>query len=116
MYNNQGQIRSLPITEVISKNDFFDYEAKYTDGLAQEITPADIPAEIDSECRFISESLYAGLNCQGVVRFDYIFNEDGIFFLEVNTVPGLSPNSIVPKQAEVAGISLTELFTILLDI
>jgi len=113
--NDHGNVRSLPITEVISKNDFFDYEAKYTEGLAQEITPAEISEEIERECRFISESLYAGLNCQGVVRFDYIFNDTGIYFLEVNTVPGLSPSSIVPKQSEIEGISLKDLFTIILD-
>ena len=110
-----ARVRSLPITEVITNNEFFDYEAKYTDGMAQEITPADIPEEIEKECRFISESLYAGLNCQGVVRFDYIYNESGIYFLEVNTVPGLSPNSIIPKQARVEGVSLTQLFTMVLE-
>jgi len=115
VFNDHGRVRSLPITEVITKNDFFDYEAKYTEGMAQEITPADIPEEIEKECRFISESLYAGLNCQGVVRFDYIYNESGIYFLEVNTVPGLSPKSIVPKQAGVEGLSLSQLFTIVLE-
>lgn len=110
-----GTVRSLPITEVITKNDFFDFEAKYTDGMAQEITPADVEDEIAKQCRSTSEMLYKNLNCRGVVRFDYIFNESGIYFLEVNTVPGLSPNSIVPQQSAAEGISLKELFTIVLD-
>jgi D-alanine-D-alanine ligase len=105
-----GQPRSLPLTEIIPKNDFFDYEAKYTDGMAKEVTPADIPADVEQLCRATSEMLYGKLHCYGFVRFDYIFNESGLYFLEVNTVPGLSPNSIVPKQALNEGISLKELF------
>jgi D-alanine-D-alanine ligase len=115
VFSDHGRVRSLPLTEVISKNDFFDYEAKYTDGLAQEITPALVPDTIEKECRSISEQLYKLLNCQGVVRFDYIFNDSGIYFLEVNTVPGLSPSSIVPKQSLEEGIPLKELFNIILD-
>jgi D-alanine-D-alanine ligase len=105
------KIHALPITEVISENEFFDYEAKYTDGLAREITPADIPIDVEQECKATSKKLYAALNCKGFVRFDYIFNDNGMYFLEVNTVPGLSPNSIVPQQANADGISLSELFS-----
>ena len=111
----EGLARSLPVTEIISKNDFFDYEAKYTDGMADEVTPANIPADIEQLCRATSEMLYEKLNCQGFVRFDYIFNETGMYFLEVNTVPGLSPNSIVPQQAIIDGISLGELFDLALQ-
>jgi D-alanine-D-alanine ligase len=106
----EGQPRSLPVTEIISTKEFFDYEAKYTDGVADEITPADIPEDVERLCRATSEMLYDNLNCRGFVRFDYIYNDDGMYFLEVNTVPGLSPNSIVPQQAEADGISLEELF------
>ncbi len=110
-----GGSRSLPITEVIPKNDFFDYEAKYTDGFAEEVTPADIPSDVEQLCRATSEMLYERLNCYGFVRFDYIFNESGMYFLEVNTVPGLSTNSIVPQQAMIDGISLKELFSLSLE-
>ena len=110
-----GQSRSLPVTEIITDNTFFDYEAKYTDGVADEITPADIPDDVEQLCRTTSEMLYEQLHCFGFVRFDYIFNDDGLFFLEVNTVPGLSPNSIVPQQAEADGISLKELFSLSLE-
>jgi len=110
-----GQTRSLPLTEVITKKDFFDYEAKYTDGMAEEVTPADIPEDVEQLCRATSEMLYDKLNCFGFVRFDYIFNEDGLYFLEVNTIPGLSPKSIVPQQAATEGISLKELFSLSLE-
>ncbi len=115
VFTFEGKARSLPITEIISKNEFFDFEAKYTDGMAEEITPANISDDTEKLCRKISESLYSKLNCRGLVRFDYIFNESGMYFLEVNTVPGLSANSIVPQQAAEDGISLTELFSLSLS-
>jgi D-alanine-D-alanine ligase len=109
------EIKSLPLTEIITGNEFFDFEAKYTTGKAEEITPAQIPAEIEKECRSTSEMLYMKLNCKGIVRFDYIFNDTGLYFLEVNTIPGLSPRSIVPQQARIAGISLQELFSLIIE-
>ena len=111
----EGNVHSLPLTEIIPRNDFFDFEAKYADGMAEEVTPADIPSKTEQQCRTISEMLYEKLDCRGFVRFDYIFNESGIYFLEVNTVPGLSPSSIVPRQAAVDGISLKELFSLSLQ-
>lgn len=112
---SRGEIIALPVTEVISKKEFFDYEAKYTDGLAQEVVPADVPDETARECRDISKFLYQRLNCKGVVRFDYILHDGRFYFLEVNTVPGLSAASIVPKMAKAYGWSMTELFSRLLD-
>jgi D-alanine-D-alanine ligase len=109
-----GEVLALPITEIISKNEFFDYGAKYL-GEADEITPAQIPDEIDLTCKHYSTNLYRDLGCKGVVRFDYIYNDSGIYFLEVNTIPGLTEESIVPQQAREAGISLKELFTDLLE-
>jgi D-alanine-D-alanine ligase len=106
----KGQIRSLPITEIITKKEFFDYEAKY-EGMSDEITPADLPEEIAFNVSDASLKLYKLLNCKGMVRFDYILNGNELFFLEVNTVPGLSELSIVPQQALKAGISLKELFS-----
>jgi len=111
----EGQPRSLPVTEIITDNTFFDYEAKYTDGVADEITPADIPEDVEQLCRATSEMLYDRLHCFGLVRFDYIYNDEGMFFLELNTVPGLSPNSILPQQAEADGIPLKELFSLSLE-
>ncbi len=111
----KGKVITFPVTEVISKKDWFDYEAKYDPELAEEIVPAQIPQELFSECQNTSAQLYKQLNCKGVVRFDYIFNDDGLFFLEVNTVPGLTEASIVPKMAKAHGISLSELFNMMVE-
>jgi len=106
----KGKIRTLPITEIISKKEFFDYEAKYQ-GMSDEVTPAIIPDKIAGVISDTSVRLYKLLNCKGIVRFDYILNDKKLFFLEVNTVPGFSELSIVPQQALKAGISLRELFS-----
>lgn len=110
----RAKMIALPITEIVSKNEFFDYEAKYH-GKADEITPARVSEDISEECKDLSLRLYRELKCKGAVRFDYIFNDDGMYFLEVNTVPGLSEASIVPQQAAEAGISLTQLFTMMIE-
>ena len=112
---SEGKILALPVTEIISKKEFFDFEAKYQDGLAQEVVPADIPGEVSSECKALSVLLYEKLNCKGVVRFDYILKNNIFFFLEVNTVPGLSEQSIVPKMARAHGWTMTELFSRLIE-
>lgn len=115
VFNFKGKMMVFPITEIITTNAFFDYAAKYDPGITEEVTPADIPEEIEMECKSTSADLYYNLNCKGVVRFDYIFNEGGIWFLEVNTVPGLSDASIVPQQAQQFGLSLPELFEMMID-
>jgi D-alanine-D-alanine ligase len=105
----KNQMIVMPVTEIISKKDFFDYEAKY-EGMADEITPANIPLEVENDCKALSASLYNSLNCAGICRFDFIFNENGMYFLEVNSVPGFSAASIVPQEAESMGMSKKELF------
>ena len=110
VFTLKGKITVLPVTEVISKNDFFDYQAKYTVGLASEITPAPISEEQAGECKQITEYLYRKFNCKGVVRFDYFLTDNQWWFLEVNTVPGFSAESIIPKQAKTAGFTLKEFF------
>ncbi len=112
---SRGQIISLPVTEIISKKEYFDYEAKYKEGLSDEVVPADLPSEKAAECQKISEFLFERLNCTGIVRFDYILSENTYYFLEVNTVPGLTAQSIVPKMAKAHGWTLTELFTRLIE-
>ena len=104
-----GGIKVLPITEIITSNDFFDYEAKY-EGKAKEITPANISDELESELKLISEKVYNLLELKGLSRSEFIVNDKGIFYLETNTVPGLTTESILPQQAHCAGISLKELF------
>lgn len=108
--NYQGTPKAIGITEIVAANEFFDFEAKYTDNRTQEITPARIPAERYQECLALSERIYKLLNCKGFIRIDFFNTEKGLYVVEVNTVPGLSEASILPKQAKEAGISLAELF------
>ena len=105
----KGQIKVLPITEIISENDFFDYEAKYL-GKSQEITPADIPEEIATRARMTAARVYEVLDLNGVSRAEYIVVNGVPHFLEINMVPGLTAASIFPQQAVAAGLSLSELF------
>ena len=110
----RNELIVLPIAEIISKKEFFDYEAKYDPELAEEIIPAPITIEVEKECKKISSFLFEKLNCSGVVRFDYIFNDSGLYFLEVNTIPGLTENSIIPKMAKNIGISFQKLFSMII--
>lgn len=108
-----GEKLVFPVTEIIPKggHEFFDYEAKYQ-GFSNEVTPADAPESVTRHIQEVSSQLYDLLGCQGIVRFDYIHNtdEDELYFLEVNTIPGQSAESIVPKQARAMGISPAELY------
>lgn len=105
----------LPLTEIVSKNEFFDYEAKYNEKFADEITPAPIPEDVKIDCKCISSDLYSKLNCKGIVRFDYIYSAKELYFLEVNTIPGFSEKSIVPKQVKEYGIPIQELYTLSIE-
>ena len=107
----EGQIISMPVTEIISKKEYFDFESKYKNGLAEEVVPARISSSDSDQCREISQLLFEKLNCKGVVRFDYIFTGNFFYFLEVNTVPGLSKASIVPRMALAQGWTFKELIT-----
>ena len=111
----KDELISLPLTEIISKHDFFDYTSKYDPLLAEEITPARVTPDLHVKCQELSLHLFRKFKCRGVARFDYIIKGDTPYFLEVNTIPGLSAASIVPKQAGAMGISLKELFTILIE-
>ncbi|MBO4281605.1 MAG: D-alanine--D-alanine ligase [Bacteroidales bacterium] len=111
--NRQPQV--IAITEICPKKDFFDYEAKYQSGLSDEITPADIPAALQKQCEEESLRIYKALGCSGIVRIDYIANETGLYFIEVNTIPGQTSGSIVPKQLAYRGWSFSELCTKLLE-
>jgi D-alanine-D-alanine ligase len=111
----KGKVIALPVTEIISKKDFFDYEAKYQPGMADEVVPAQVLPSVSGKCQEISSYLFHALDCKGVVRFDYIFTGRKFFFLEVNTVPGISEASIVPKMAGAFGWTYSELVTRLLD-
>lgn len=105
----------FPIAEIVSKKEFFDYEAKYTSGMADEIIPARIPESIKEECEKVSSLIYDKLFCRGIVRIDYIIKDNKLYFLEVNTVPGQSEASIVPRMIRVAGLTMTEILTDLIE-
>ncbi|PCJ89779.1 MAG: D-alanine--D-alanine ligase [Flavobacteriales bacterium] len=109
--NLNGKITTLGVTEIVSKKEFFDYEAKYIDAQTEEITPARISNEISKKCEKTSELIYRQLQCKGIVRIDYILKESELYLIEVNTVPGLTDASLVPKMARHYGISLKDLFT-----
>jgi D-alanine-D-alanine ligase len=106
----KGEVKVLPITEIVSNNDFFDYKAKYL-GESQEITPARITKEQEDKVNAIAKKVYEVLKMEGFSRSEYIFKDGEPHLLEVNTVPGLTKASILPQQAAAAGISLVELFS-----
>lgn len=110
-----GKTIVLPVTEIISSNEFFDYEAKYTPGKSEEITPAKMPAEITSEIQDLSSRIYNILGCKGIVRVDFIVVGNKPFFLEINTVPGMTRESLIPKQAKAAGIELKQLYSLIIE-
>jgi len=105
----KGEVKVLPITEIVSDNDFFDYEAKYL-GKSQEITPARINKNQEGQVKEIAEKVYKILRLEGFSRAEYIFKNGIPHFIEINTVPGITAESILPQQAVKAGISLEELF------
>jgi D-alanine-D-alanine ligase len=105
----------LPVTEIISKNEFFDYEAKYTPGKSDEVTPAELPEAVTGEIQRLSSSIYDLLGCRGIVRVDFIIIQGNPYFLEINTIPGMTEESLIPKQAEAAGIPLEELYSMVLE-
>ena len=116
VYRQHGRLRTLPATEIISKNEFFDYEAKYTPGVTNEVTPAQVSDAIGDDLQARAMAIYRHLNCVGIVRMDFILQQPGdtLFFLEVNTMPGQSENSIVPQQVRAAGITLADFYNGLL--
>jgi D-alanine-D-alanine ligase len=105
----------FPVTEIISKNEFFDFEAKYTTGRSDEVTPAEMPAIITNEIQRLSSLIYDLLDCSGIVRVDFIVIGEKPYFLEINTVPGMTKESIVPKQAVSAGLSPEELYSLVVE-
>lgn len=108
--NYKNQITALPITEIVSQKEFFDYEAKYQ-GKSEEITPARLNETIYKRVQQFSEDIYRRLDCRGMIRVDYIIRGEDVYVIEVNTTPGFSEASIIPQQAAVMGISKTELIS-----
>jgi D-alanine-D-alanine ligase len=116
VFKSKGEIIPLPMTEVISQKDFFDYEAKY-EGASKEVTPAKVEESVANKVREAAKKIYSLFNCRGVVRIDFIYNEEkGLpYMLEVNTIPGQSEASIVPMQVKAMGWTLKEFYTKLVE-
>lgn len=109
-----GKEYIFPITELVCQSEFFDYKAKYQ-GFSNEITPADLPEAIRKEVNRLTLIAYKRLNCRGVVRIDFIVKGETPYMIEINTIPGMSSHSIIPQQAATMGMSLTELFNLIID-
>ncbi len=113
IYTVNGKIVNLPVTEIVTDREFFDYEAKYL-GQSREICPAPLGDELTRRVQRTSEKIYRYLGCKGLVRMDYFIRDNEIYFLELNTVPGMTAMSLVPAQVRAAGITMKELFNSLI--
>lgn len=114
VYRSKEKLISLPITEIISFNEFFDYDAKYNNK-SVEITPAEIPKSISNNIKFLSKEIYAKLSMRGIVRIDYILFEKKPFIIEINTVPGFSKKSIIPQMMKSKNIQMCDFISEQLD-
>lgn len=112
-----GKVTVLPATEIISSKDFFDYEAKYTPGVTNEVTPADLTNEQNELVASIVKNVFSRLNCRGMVRIDFIIQEGtgDFYFIEVNTTPGQSANSLIPQQVRAMGMNVGDFYGMLIE-
>ena len=114
VYTDGNKINTLPITEIVSENNFFDYEAKYK-GKAQEITPARINKKLTEDIQNTTVKIYKKMKLKGICRIDFIIEKNQPYIIEINTIPGLTEESIIPKQLKVANIKLSDFFDICLN-
>ena len=114
IFLNGKELVSLPITEIIPNNEFFDYEAKYL-GASREICPAEISSELESKIKEATIKIYNYFGCKGLVRMDYMVKDNEPYFLEINSVPGMTKMSLVPQQVRAYGLNMKEFFSILID-
>jgi D-alanine-D-alanine ligase len=114
VYYHGGKVIALPLTEIISKNEYFDFEAKY-EGASEEITPARIPDSVRDLIQDTTRRVFNRLKLKGMSRIDYIVQDGVPYLIEVNTIPGLSESSLLPQQVRHAGMSLKEFFGLLVE-
>ena len=114
VYYNGVENVALPVIEIITENEFFDYEAKYQ-GLSCEVCPAEIPDTLRDRIQEVSKKIYAHLGCAGLVRVDYICSGDDLYFLEVNTIPGMTSASLVPQMVRAAGMNMTDFLSTVIE-
>ena len=112
-FDGEG-LKALPVIEIITENEFFDYEAKYQ-GLSREVCPAEIPDTLRDRIQDVSKKIYAHLGCAGLVRVDYICSGDDLYFLEVNTIPGMTSASLVPQMVRAAGLSMSDFLSTVIE-
>ncbi len=117
VYKGKAGIKVLPATEVIPANDFFDFEAKYTPGATEEITPGRMSDEEKSRVEQIVSDIYLKLNCKGMVRIDYFLQKESsnFYFIEINTIPGQTAQSFIPQQVRAAGLNISEFYGELIE-
>ncbi len=115
LYKTRTNQVVFPITEVVSKNEFFDFEAKYTASKVEEITPARIEDKVRDRIQSISSLIYDILGCKGIIRIDYIISDNKIFLLEVNTTPGMTVTSFIPQQIAAANLKIQDVFTEIIE-
>ncbi|MCP4313763.1 MAG: D-alanine--D-alanine ligase [Bacteroidetes bacterium] len=115
VFKSKGEFTVLPVTEIFPKNEFFDYEAKYTAGKAEEITPAQIPEELSGKCRELACQIYDLTDSSGIIRVDFIIKGNQLYFLELNSIPGMSKESIIPQQVQSAGLKMEDVLQSIID-
>lgn len=108
LMKNREEFIVFPITEIIPRNEFFDYEAKYTRGKAEEITPANISEDLTRTCQGLATTIYELTDCSGIIRVDFIIKGNQVYFLELNSIPGMSRESIIPKQVASMGMKMED--------
>jgi D-alanine-D-alanine ligase len=114
IYMKNGELVKLPVTEIVTEREFFDYQAKYL-GESNEICPANIPDRLREKITSTSELIYNYMGCKGLVRMDYIISGEDIYFLEMNAVPGMTAMSLIPGQVRAAGIPMEEFINTLIE-
>ncbi|MCQ2168203.1 MAG: D-alanine--D-alanine ligase [Bacteroidales bacterium] len=113
-YFDGEKVSALPLIEIVTENEYFDYDAKYN-GHSSEICPAPVDDGVKTLVQDTTCKIYAALGCKGVVRMDYIMSGDGLYFLEVNTIPGMTSASLVPKMVRTAGMDMTTFLTAIIE-
>ncbi len=111
----KGEKIVFPITEVLPKNEFFDFEAKYTPGATEEITPARLPENLFKKCQQLTAEIYDMCECSGIVRIDFILKDEKFYFLEANTTPGMTATSFIPQQIAAMGKTLQEIISQIIE-
>jgi D-alanine-D-alanine ligase len=115
LMKSRGEFTVFPVTEIIPKNEFFDYEAKYTEGRAEEITPARLDDAMNRKCQELAMHIYDLTDSSGIIRVDFIAKGNQLYFLELNSIPGMSAESIIPKQVRCAGLAMEDVLQQVID-